>query len=200
MLPFAGNSHARRTAASLEWVVLKLVGAPVKPYALLGVLSVGFTQTRAFRPLRLRYADTSNAMTSDGIAGIKGNTRPQKTPSISIPRSWKQLLYARVSRQGGATMDAEYDRIAYDAEQQLNEIRNRHRRDYGQAAIDEYIPCVNQSYLFDMPEDQIPYYRQYRSPEQQQSRADKPGKYRLDPEVGAKGSAIGNRAAAPAVG
>ena len=28
-------------------------------------------------------------------------------------------------------MDAEYDRIAYDAEQQLNEIRNRHRRDYG---------------------------------------------------------------------
>ena len=97
-------------------------------------------------------------------------------------------------------MDAEYDRIAYDAEQQLNEIRNRHRRDYGQAAIDEYIPCVNQSYLFDMPEGQIPYYRQYRSPEQQQSQADKPGKYRLDPEVGAKGSAIGNRAAAPAVG
>ena len=83
-------------------------------------------------------------------------------------------------------MDAEYDRIAYDAEQQLNEIRNRHRRDYGQAAIDEYIPCVNQSYLFDMPEDQIPYYRQYRSPEQQQSRADKPGKYRLDSEVSAK--------------
>ena len=37
-----------------------------------------------------------------------------------------------------------------------------------------------------MPEDQIPYYRQYRSPEQQQSRADKPGKYRLDPEVSAK--------------
>lgn len=83
-------------------------------------------------------------------------------------------------------MDAEYDRIAYDAEQQLNEIRNRHRRDYGQAAIDEYIPCVNQSYLFDMPEDQIPYYRQYRSPEQQQPRGDKPGKYRLDPEVSAK--------------
>lgn len=77
-------------------------------------------------------------------------------------------------------MDAEYDRIAYDAEQQLNEIRNCHRRDYGQATIDEYIPRVNQSYLFDMPEDQIPYYRQYRSPEQQQSRADKPGKYRLD--------------------
>ena len=83
-------------------------------------------------------------------------------------------------------MDAEYDRIAYDAEQQLNEIRNRHCRDYGQAAIDKYIPCVNQSYLFDMPEDQIPYYRQYRSPEQQQPRADKPGKYRLDPEVSAK--------------
>lgn len=83
-------------------------------------------------------------------------------------------------------MDAEYDRIAYDAEQQLNEIRNRHRRDYGQAGIDEYMPCVNQSYLFDMPEDQIPYYRQYRSPEQQQSRANKPGKYRLDPEVSAK--------------
>ena len=86
-------------------------------------------------------------------------------------------------------MDAEYDRIAYDAEQQLNEIRNRHRRDYGQAGIDEYMPCVNQSYLFDMPEDQIPYYRQYRSPEQQQSRADKPGKYRLDPEVSAKSGA-----------
>lgn len=83
-------------------------------------------------------------------------------------------------------MDAECDRIAYDAEQQLNEIRNRHRRDYGQAAIDEYIPRVNQSYLFDMPEDQIPYYRQYRSSEQQQSRADKPGKYRLDPEVSAR--------------
>ena len=83
-------------------------------------------------------------------------------------------------------MDAEYDRIAYDAEQQLNEIRNRHRRDYGQAGIDEYMPCVNQSYLFDMPEDQIPYYRQYRSPEQQRSRADRPGKYRLDPEVSAK--------------
>ena len=83
-------------------------------------------------------------------------------------------------------MDAEYDRIAYDAEQQLNEIRNRHRRDYGQAAIDEYMPCANQSYLFDMPEDQSPYYRQYRNPEQQQSRADKPGKYRLDPEVSAR--------------
>ena len=83
-------------------------------------------------------------------------------------------------------MDAEYDRIAYDAEQQLNEIRNRHRRDYGQAEIDEYMPCVNQSYLFDMREDQIPYYRQYCNPEQQQSRADKPGKYRLDPEVSAR--------------
>ena len=42
-------------------------------------------------------------------------------------------------------MDAEYDRIAYDAEQQLNEIRNRHRRDYGQAEIDGYMPCVNSS-------------------------------------------------------
>ncbi len=83
-------------------------------------------------------------------------------------------------------MDAEYDRIAYDAEQQLNEIRNRHRRDYGQAAIDGYMPCVNQSYLFDMPEDQSPYYRQHRNPEQQQSRADRPGKYRLDPEVSAR--------------
>ena len=83
-------------------------------------------------------------------------------------------------------MDAEYDRIAYDAVQQLNEIRNRHRRDYGRAEIDGYMPCVNQSYLFDMPEDQIPYYRQYRNPEQQQSRADKPGKYRLDPEVSAR--------------
>lgn len=87
-------------------------------------------------------------------------------------------------------MDAEYDRIAYDAERQLNEIRNRRRRDYGQAAIDEYMPCVNQSYLFDMLEDQIPYYRQYCSSEQRQSRADKPGKYRLDPEVSAKGRRI----------
>lgn len=83
-------------------------------------------------------------------------------------------------------MDAEYDRIVYDAEQQLNEIRNRHRRDYGQAAIDGYMPCANQSYLFDMPENQSPYYRQHRNPEQQQSRADKPGKYRLDPEVSAR--------------
>ena len=79
-------------------------------------------------------------------------------------------------------MDAEYDRIAYEAEQQLNEIRNRHRSKYAQAQTDEYMPCVNQSSLFDMPEEQIPYYRQYRSAEQQQSRADKPGKYRLDPE------------------
>lgn len=83
-------------------------------------------------------------------------------------------------------MDAEYDRIAYDAEQQLNEIRNRHRRDYGQAETDEYMPCVNQSYLSDMPEDQSPYYRQHRNPDQQQSRADRPGKYRLDPEVSAR--------------
>ena len=87
-------------------------------------------------------------------------------------------------------MDAEYDRIAYDAEQQLNEIRNRHRGKYAQAQTDGYMPCVSRPPLFDMPEDQIPYYRQHRSPEQQQSRADKPGKYRLDPEVSARGQRI----------
>ena len=79
-------------------------------------------------------------------------------------------------------MDAEFDRIAYDAKQQLNEIRNRHRNEHAQAESDGYIPCVSQPLHFDMSEDQSPYYRQYRSSEQQQSQAGRPGKYRLDPE------------------
>ena len=79
-------------------------------------------------------------------------------------------------------MDAEFDQIAYDAKQQLNEIRNRHRSEHAQAQSDGYMSSVSQPLHFDMPENQGPYYRQYRSSEQQQSQADKPGKYRLDPE------------------